>query len=427
MTSPARTLEDVRSIVPPSLWDRAWRPFWVLPLAISLTCALAGIFLPQAEQPITEHLPFVFEGGPDGARTVLSTIASAMISVTGLVFSITMVVLQLASSQFTPRVLSTFLASRVTQTTLGVFTGTFIYALAVLRSVRGQDDAFVPQLSVTLAFVLVLASVAMFLAFIHHITTSIQVAQVIARIGTAARRAVDDLYPEQPGSGPQVAWEAPTGTEPRWLDARDRTGHVTHVDHEHLVTTAQAADAVVEILVPIGEVVVERQPLARVWGLETDLATGELFDDVQAKESRSVAGSMAGDIGVARARSQDQDLALSIRQLVDIAERALSPGINDPTTAVQVIDQLHRILRLLVTRETPSPCVVDEEGTVRVVQPVRSIGSLIDLSVEEICHYGTGSVQVPRRMEAMLTDLRRAARPEQRERLDHWLGRLSAD
>ena len=120
MTSPARTLEDVRSIVPPSLWDRAWRPFWVLPLVISLASALAGIFLPQAEQPITEHLPFVFEGGPDGARTVLSTIASAMISVTGLVFSITMVVVQLASSQFSPRVMRSFIRDRLSQWVIGL-------------------------------------------------------------------------------------------------------------------------------------------------------------------------------------------------------------------------------------------------------------------------------------------------------------------
>ena len=129
-----------------------------------------GLALPVIDQSIGEPWGWVFQGGVDGARAVLGTIAGAMISVTGLVFSITMVVLQLASSQYSPRVLGAFLDSRISQTTLGVFTGSFIYALTVLRKVGGGSDDRVPQISVTFAYLYVLLAVAMFLAFIHHIT-----------------------------------------------------------------------------------------------------------------------------------------------------------------------------------------------------------------------------------------------------------------
>lgn len=419
---PARTLDDVRSIVPPSRWSRLWRPLYALPLAIIAVSLLVALVLPEAERDVTEHVPFVIEGGPEGARSVLSTIASAMISVTGLVFSITIVVMQLASGQFTPRVLATFVRSRVVQSTLGVFIGTFVYALVVLRSVEGGagGEAFVPKIAVTLALLLVLACVGLFLAFIHEVVTTIQVDLVVVTIGDAAHRAVDDLYPETPGSGPVVEWQRPDAEEPRWLDAGDRSGHVTHVDHERMVRTASAAGAVVEITSGIGDAVVEHQPLARVWGLAEDLRTSEIFAEVSERDGQSVVAAMAGAVGIGDTRSPRHDLALSIRQLVDIAERALSPAVNDPTTAVLVLDQLHRILRPLVGRPTPSPYLVDEQGVVRVVHPVASVESLVALAVEEIAHYGRDSVQVPRRMRAMLDDLLVASRPPLRPALERW-------
>ena len=423
MTASARTLDDVRSIVPPTLIERAFRPFWVLPLVVSLACIAAGLAVPTIEEALGKQVPFVFEGGPDGARGLLSTIASAMISVTGLVFSITMVVLQLASSQFTPRVLTNFLASRVSQLTLGVFTGTFLYSLTVLRSVRGGSDIapFVPQVAVTLSFVLVLACVALFLAFIREITMSIQVGYVVSQIGDTAAKAVDDLYPEDPGSGPEMRWEPPS-SQARWLHSGDRHGHLTHVDYEDMVRTAKAADAVVEIVVAIGDVVVERQPVARVWGLSEGVSTGDLFDDVE--ETRSVEKALTDALGIGQARSSRQDLTFRVRQLVDIAERALSPGINDPTTAIQVIDELHRILRPLVGRETPSPCIVDDDEVVRVVHRVPSVESLLALAVEEINHYGGESLQVPRHLHDMLEDLSYAARPELQPAITLWRERI---
>ena len=380
-----------------------WQPFWVLPMAIVVTAFVLGLVLPTLDSALAEHVPFVFEGGPDGARSLLGTIASAMISVTGLVFSITMVVLQLASSQFTPRILGNFLQSRTTQVTLGVFTAAFVYSLTVMRSVRGSFDggrAFVPQLSVTIAFVLVAASVAMFIAFIHHITTSIQVAHVAAGLGDETVGLVRRLFPAEPAPEDGLCWEARPGWTLLVVDVGDRAGHVTSVDHHGLASVAADHHVVVEMLVSIGDFVVEGQPVARVHRT-TATATDVDLDALRAAIGPSVC--------VEQTRTLQQDAAFGLRQLVDIAERALSPGINDPTTAVQVLDQVHRVLRELVLRHDP-PCLVGDRSVLLVHHP-HQVADLVRLGVEEIAHYGRDSLQVPRRLTTMLDDLEQVSRP----------------
>lgn len=398
-----------------SWWDRLWAPFWAVPLAATVASLALGVLLPAAEGSSSAQLPFVFPGGPDGARSVLGTIAGAMISVTGLVFSLTMVVLQLASSQFTPRLLGTFLQSRLTQATLGSFIASFVFSLTVLRSVRGDatGDAFVPQLSVTTAYLLVLASVALFLAFIHHITTSIQVSHVIARVGDDTLGLVEELYPEpEPGDAGGPSWSPTPGLSPQDLAATGRHGHLISVDGPALVALAREADVVVVVSLHVGAFVLPGQPLAQCWG-------GRL-DDQQAERLRQA-------LTVGTERTLLQDPGFGIRQLVDIAERALSPGVNDPTTAVQAINELHRVLRTLVQRTAPSPYLVDADGAVRVVHPAPDVSSLLALAVEEIAHYGKGSVQVPRRLLVMLDDLATCALPQHRPSLAQVEGLLKAD
>ncbi len=401
---------DVPIVTPPSTWARLWRPFWALPLAIVLVALALGVALPVVDGRIAEHVPWVFQGGPDGARSVLGTIASAMISVTGLVFSITMVVLQLASSQFTPRVLGDFLSSRVTQITLGVFTASFVFSLTVLRSVRGGYEGaepFVPQLSVSLAFVLVLASVACFLAFIHHITTTIQVSEVISAIGERTVRGIADVYPVEADEGGDDlgrTWSPSPGTRHVDVIAKDRHGHVARVDYRRLVEHAQEHDTVIQLLVPVGAWVVEGSVIARVWG-DHDLS----HDQYRVIDRAVRLGS---------ARTMHQEVGFGIRQLVDIAERALSPGINDPTTAVEVIHELHRVGRHLVQRSAPSPYVVDSEDVVRLVHRPQRIEDLLTTMVREIAHYGQDTLRIPAALAAMLDDLTSTTHPRYRATID---------
>ncbi|WP_245822968.1 DUF2254 domain-containing protein [Brachybacterium avium] len=386
-------------------------------MACSIAAVVLGVGLPQLEEALDVNLPYVFQGGPDGARGLLGTIATGMISMTGLVFSITMVILQLASSQFTPRVLGGFLESRITQFTLGVFIASFVFALAVTRSVRGEygnTGEFVPKTSVTLAFLLVLASVGCFLAFIHHITTSIQVSHVISRIGDRSLELAEALYPgteEDEGTGLGPTWSPDPGTPRVAVSTEDVHGVITQVDYERLVELARGLDVVVLIDREVGQFLAEGQHLFRVWGTE------QLEEADRAR--------LWSTITLGHERQMHQDVGFGIRQLVDIAERALSPGINDPTTAVKVIDELHRVLRHLVRRQSPSPYIADEDGRVRVVHRPQSIEGHLSLAVDEISHYGEGSVQVPRRLRAMLEDLQDVALDRYRPRLGQALERLA--
>lgn len=383
-------------------WQRLWRPFWALPLAIGIVAVAAGVLLPLVDGALSEHVPYVFQGGSDGARGLLSTIATAMISVTGLVFSITMVVLQLASSQFTPRVLGGFLSQRTTQVTLGIFIASFVFALTVLRSVRGGADGFVPQLSVTVAFLLVLASMGSFIAFIHHITVSIQVSTVISGIGDRAVALVDELYPDAAPVA-EATWSPALGTPHADVTSGGDHGAVTEIDVDVLVSLARELGVVVVAEVQVGDFVTEEMTVVTVWG------SGDLADRARAR--------VRGAVLLETQRTMRQDPGFGIRQLVDIAERALSPGVNDPTTAVQAVDELHRILRVLVTRRTPSRYASDEDGAVRVVLRPQAVGDLVNLATEEVLHYGRDSVQVPRRVEAMVDDLLTVALPDHRAAL----------
>ncbi len=386
-----------------SWWNRLWRPFWALPAATAALAVLLGVALPELDLAFGGSLPYAFPGGADGARGMLSTIATAMISVTGLVFSITIVVLQLASSQFTPRILGTFLESRVVQVTLGVFTGTFLYSLTVLRSVRGSSgeaSSFVPQSAITVAFVMVVASVAMFLAFIHHITSTVQVSRVISDTGhrtiAAARRVYGPAPHEQAeDTDSHVGWSPRPGTPRTALVARRRHGRASVIDGPRLVAWAREQDAVVTLDLEPGRFVAAGERIGWVWG-QTDLD-----DDVLDRAARCV--------WLERERRLAHDYGMGLRQLVDIAERALSPGINDPTTAVEVIDELHTVLRDLAARRDPSPYLLDADAAVRVVYRPLTFAGALDLAVDEIVHYGGESLQVPRALRLMLEDLREAA------------------
>lgn len=410
------SLPRTRSI---SRWDRLWRPFWVLPTVIIVLATVAGVLMPEVDRGLEDELPYFFPGGASGARDMLGNIAGAMISVTGLVFSITMVVIQLASSQYSPRVLGDFLSSRVTQVTLGIFAASFTYALTVLRSVQGESGeggSFVPQVSVTLGFLLVLASVGMFLAFIHHITNSIQVSSIVSHLGDATVDVVDRYlpHPDTPGSRLGLSsWEPGPNLTAQTLEAVEH-GAVVEVDHRRLVSWAAERDVVVEILLQVGDFVPEGAPAVRVWRRAGAEEMDE--DDLSA---------LRGMVAVEKDRFFHQDPSFGLRKLVDIAERALSPGINDPTTAVQVLDELHRILRVVVVR-AELPALVTREGTVRLVHRPQRVVQLIDLALAEPLHYGQDTLQVPRRLVSMLEDLLTVALPAHRPTLRHWLAAARA-
>ena len=385
--------------------------FWLVPAAcaaVAIGAAVGLVALDQALGPVSTGV--LFPGPPEGARSFLSSITQAMIAFTGLVFSITIVVLQLTSGQFSPRVLRTFLRDRAIQFALGVFVSTFVYAIVVQRAVTGSvgHDPFVPRIAVTGAFVLVLASVGLFIFYIHHVANMIRVATIVTTLGAESRELLERRYSAgQPAAGPAPGL-GPAGH----TVAAARAGVLVSVNEAALVRLACQAGCVVELAARVGDFLPQGAPLARIHP-DGDQA-GPGIDEAR----------LLGEVAQDTERTMEQDLAFGFRQLVDIAERALSPATNDPTTACQALDMLHDLLRRLSVRHLPTGRLTGPDGSLRLIVPQYGFAELADLAIGEIWRYGADAAQVPGRITAMLADLSAAALPEHRPAIRRWAARI---
>jgi uncharacterized membrane protein len=375
--------------------------YWLIPAL----CVATAIGLSYASQALDARLSheepswYLFRGGPEGARSVLSAVVSSMLTLAGLVFSVTILVLQLASNQFSPRALRTFLKDRPSQLALGIFVGTFIYALLGLRVVRGTSEGIeqhVPSLSVWLAVVLSVLSVGAFIYYIHHVSQSIRAVVILTRIGQETRSTLAQMYPEGLGEDEEEARsEKPEGLPSLLIPSLHSSGVLVAVDEERLLSCARGARVTLSLVPMVGDFVSHGATLCEVWGDATNLNVKEFLEALTFGPERTL----------------QQDTAFGFRQLVDIAERALSPGINDPTTAVQAIDQLHDLLRRMIRRRFPSTSRKDEAGALRLLCPRPDWNSYVRLAVDEVRQYGKGSIQVTRRLRFLLEDLRKVAPP----------------
>jgi len=372
---------------------------WVIPSI----CVVVAIGLSYAAEVVDRHLSaqastwFLFGGGPEGARALFSAVATSMLSFTGLVFSITILVLQLASNQFSPRALRTFLKDRISKLAMGVFIGTFLYALLGLRLVResGEErEVFVPALSAWLTLPLVLLSVGVFITYLHHIAQSIRAIVIIQRIGEDTRRALERLYPEGLGeedrTDPQV--RMPPGEPSVRVRCEGRPGILLSIDEERLLRVVERRRGCLALRARVGEF----------------LPTHALLFDFWGDPDRLDADAIRRCVRVGTERTLTQDASFGFRQLVDIAGRALSPSTNDPTTATEVLDQLHDLLRRLVDRRFPNPerRIGD---TFRLILPRLGWGDYVRLALDEIQSWGKESIQVRDRLRALLEDLLAAA------------------
>ncbi|RKG81806.1 DUF2254 domain-containing protein [Corallococcus exercitus] len=410
-----RTLTRLRST---RLAERLGTSYWLLPaLCVMVAIALSsGAEALDARLPQTDFAWYLFRGGPEGARSVLSAVASSMMTFSGLVFSVTILVLQQASNQYSPRILRTFLSDRQSQLTLGIFVGTFVYALLTLRSVRGTSEelhiqAHVPSLSVWLALVLVLLCVGAFIFFIHHVAQSIRAVVILGRIHDETRATLERMYPQGVGQDTHEPELQRPLTPPSLVVPHTRSsGVLVTVNEDRLMACAKKAGVLVGLVPMMGDFVPHGAPLLEVWGDAEELDVKALTDAV----------------GTGRERTLQQDTAFGFRQLVDVAERALSPGINDPTTAVQALDPLHDLLRHMVHRRFPSPSRKDDAGALRLLCPRPDWDAYVRLTVDEIRLFGAGDLQVTRRLRFLVTDLLSVAPAFRREELERQLRLLDA-
>lgn len=399
---------------------------WPVPAVGVVIATLAGVGLPELEDALQEHIPSIlsdllFGGESDAAREVLGAIATSMITVTSLTFSLTVVTLQLASSQYTPRLLRTFTADRVVQNTLALFLATFVYALAVLRTVRNDGDdrtAFVPRIAVTLGFLLVIASVLALVAFLSHLVRQIRIETMLDHVCSDARHTAD-LVLERPTDDrcPIAAPSTPSDATP--IRAAS-SGFLVGVDEGALLVAATEHGVVIELLGPVGTTVTAGVPVAYCWSAEP-------WQRPEHDRVAELHGTVTAALRIGFERTATQDIGYGLRQLTDVVVRALSPGINDPTTAVHGLGSCSAVLCHLAGYRLGRHVIVDDDGSARVVLPRPGLPELLDLVCTQPQLYGGKDPLVLAAIVSLLRDLAWVASTDEHRRdIDERLRRVEA-
>lgn len=330
------------------LWSNLRSSLWFVPVLMLIASAvLALVFIEvdgRTNRELLAEYPRIFGAGADGSRGMLSSIAGSMITVAGLTFSLTIVAMAQASSQYTSRILRNFMRDRSNQFVLGFFVGIFVYCLIVLRTIRGGDEGrFIPSLAVLFGLLLAITSVGVLIFFIHHIANSIQASSIISSAAEETMRAIDRLFPYQAEEFDDAqAEQAEAFIAARlWQPIPSTwTGYVQAVNTDGLIAFAMEHHCLIQMERGLGSFVVKGSPLVSI------AATGGGNYEVDESTTDSLNELFTGK----HYRTIDQDVAFGIRQIVDIALKALSPGVNDTTTAVVCIDYLGAILTELAQR-----------------------------------------------------------------------------
>src|SRR5215472_11836816 len=380
---------------------------WTVTAVYAGAAIAAGVLLPRLESRLLPRL--LSPVSVSAAIAIYSSVASGMIALTGVVFSLTFVMVQFSATAYSPRLVLWFARDPLLAHAFGTFAATFLYALAALAWVdRGNAAGHVPLISAVMVVVLLLASIAMFIGLVHRIA-GLQISRTLAFTGDLGRRVIDTTYPEASLPVPRTLAELPL--MPRAVNVVTYHGpplSVQRVLTDRLIDLAVRADAVIEVGVAVGDTVGESTPLVRVINARSPIDERRL--------QRVVV------LGVER--TFDQDPKYAIRLLVDIAIRALSSAINDPTTAVQALDQIGDLLLRLGRRRLEIGAVHDDRGALRLTIPTPTWEDYLWLAFGEISSYGASSLQVMRRMNSLVADLMVIVPPERRPALHFWQARL---
>ncbi len=372
-------VERVREVLRNSLW--------FLPLVFLICALVLANFTMAIDEALTQDpdTRALMEANTEEARIVLATIATSILTFLGVVFSVTLVALQMASNQYSPRVVRSFVRSKITKLTLASFMATFVFCVYALSSFNLDDKATVPVLSAVTALLLVITDLFIFIAFVHALVRSMRVTYVIETVASETRRSADHGNIARPDL---------TEVDVEALGPPDHLVHfdlppavLAGVEADRLVHLARHAGAVVRITAQVGDHLPTGTVLFELWGGQVSWALLESC------------------LVLDQERTLYQDTAYGIRQLVDIAIRALSPAINDPTTAVQVIDRLVDIMARIGRQNRRRNGVRDDAGELRLVFRIPTWGELVELAFTEIIVFGVESPQIVRRLLAAFDDL----------------------
>lgn len=390
-------------------WDDLRTSLWFRPLLWLGGLGLLALVLIKLDEELSylelyRVLPWLFIEGADGARTMLGTIGSAMLTVATLAFSVIMLAVVQTANAYSPRILRQYLADTSNQHVLGILIGTFLYSLLVLRVVRSTDEAqFVPTIAVTVGIALTLAAVLAFIYFVNHVAHSIEVSAVADSIRVESLELLDHAFPRREQAS--VSGGLPErGAAPAWVVPAMASGYVEAIGEAALVGAATRAGGVIQLERAVGEYALRGSPLATLWcGGE---ARASLEEAVQ------------NNVTLGKERTMVQDLAYGLRQLADMALRAISPAVNDPSTAVNVIDVLASILVEILERPPAVPERCDDEGALRLVVRGPTFETMLDLAFNQIRQYAAGDYACTLRLLEVFADLAYVAtRAEERSAL----------
>jgi uncharacterized membrane protein len=349
-------------------------------------------------------LPEQLTYAADTATTLLTAIVGATIALTGFVVTISVLVIQMATGTLSPRFMRLWYRDRLQKASLAVLVGTLSFSLVTLRR---SGTGITPNLGVVITGVLVVASIVLFLLFLDRFIHRLRPVAVVQLV---VRQGMRHFSSPVVTTGVESTEDVPAGAKPAAAIRSPKTGSIQAIDRKGMLAWAMANDCVVVLRRAPGDFVAKG---------------GRIADVYAAAGSSADTGRLGGMIALGTERTIEQDPAFAVRVVVDVATRALSPAVNDPTTAVQVLDHLEVLLHEIGSRPLSRRAILrDEGGRVRVVIPTLNWSEFLMLGVIEIRHYGASSIQVVRRLRAMLEDLRDSVLPQNRAAVEEELARL---
>jgi uncharacterized membrane protein len=381
-------------------WDKLKGTFWFIPVLIIIISILLSFGLVYLDSifslPQNGFGRLLVVNSSDSARIILSTISGAMLGVAGTVFSITLVVLTLASSQFGPSLIKNFMYVRLNQVVLGSYISTYLYCLLVLNAIKdGENYTFIPSISIIMAIIIAIANIVLLIIFIHRIAVSIQADTVISDISGFISKQVEILFPEKIGEKKELednvdAFSALSAYQKRIPIKSPKSGYLQYIDNEALIEMLGESDSLLELYYRPGGHLVE--------GVEIGLLY--LNENWEKSEFKSIFKHLM----IGKTKTSQQDLEFSIYQMVEIASRALSPGVNDPFTAISCIDNLTTTMCYLAKAKFPSKYRFDSNGNLRIIADVLNFEGVLDAAFNQIRQCSIGSIAVIiRLMEALVT------------------------
>ena len=372
-----------------NLWNRVVSTLWFVPTVFAVSGVLLGILLVAYDYFIGspfQFLPLFFGVQASGARDILAVIAGSSITVAGTVFSITIVALTLASTQFSPRILRNFMRDSGNQAVLGALVGIFAYCIVVLRTIREGIDAqndFVPSTAVFFAVIFGFCGIGCLIYFIHHVATSIQATSIIALIANDTIREIRRTFPNECEIGkPDKKTSELLRKPPVTAVVSDSSGYVQNADSEALSKIAESFDIVLKMQRRIGQFTIEGLPILEIYS-----------HDPSFKLSEEAVSEMRAAYDISSFRTVEGDVAFGLRQIVDIALKALSPAINDSTTAITCIDYLTAVMILIANRPSCASHLY-ENGKLRLLIEQQCFEDFFDLAFNQIRQNAGGNVAV---------------------------------